>query len=75
MSPGFDARNFACAYLAAVFVPSHERTAVIELLIEQVRFGRDDQAQVAMAALAAVTGAELAVGDRDAWLAWWQARR
>lgn len=71
----FDARNFACAYLAAWFAPASERTAVIDLLIEQVRFGRDDQAQVAMAALKVVTGSDLPIGDRDAWLAWWQARR
>ena len=46
-----------------------------QLLIDQVRYGRSDQAQVAMAALRASTGAEIPVGDRDGWLAWWQQRR
>ena len=44
------------------------------LLVDQVRFGRADQAQVAMAALQNVNGLSIAVGDRDAWLDWWQAR-
>jgi hypothetical protein len=39
-----------------------------------VRFGRVDQAQVAMAALRAITDAGVAIGDRDGWLAWWQER-
>ena len=33
------------------------------------------QQRVAMAALKAVTGAGPAIGDRDAWLLWWQGRR
>ena len=44
------------------------------MLIDQVRYGRADQAQVAMAALKRVSGLSLAVGDRDAWLAWWQTK-
>ena len=45
------------------------------LLIEQIRFGRQDQALVAMAALQVIAGETLPIGDRQAWLAWWQARR
>lgn len=71
----FEPRNFARAYLAATFAPPEARAEVVGLLVEQVRLGQPEQAQVAMAALKAVTGAELAIGDRDAWLAWWQARR
>jgi hypothetical protein len=67
--------QFARVWLAAHFLPSSERDTALELLMEPVRFGRDDQAQVAMAALQLLTGAAVPVGDRDGWLAWWQARR
>lgn len=70
-----DPAHFAHVFVAAAFVGADEREAAIDLLIEQVRFGRPDQAQVATAALRELTGAKLTPGDRDAWLAWWQARR
>jgi hypothetical protein len=44
-------------------------------LIELLRFGRPDQATVAMSALRLLTGENLSLADREAWLAWWQARR
>jgi hypothetical protein len=71
----FEPRQFARAWLAALQTGPDERPAAVALLIDQVRFGRSDQAQVAMAALRAITGAEIPVGDRDGWLAWWQQRR
>ena len=71
----FEPRNFARAYLAATFAPPESRGEVLGLLIEQVRLGQPDQAQVAMAAMKAITEVDLPIGDRDAWLAWWQARR
>ncbi len=71
----FDAKTFARAYLAAAATRGPDRETAIELLIEQVRYGRADQAQVAMAALKVTAGVDLPIGDRDAWLAWWQARR
>lgn len=72
----FEPRTFPRAWLAAAAVPAGaDREAAIGLLLEQVRFGRADQAQVAMAALRRVTGEPLLVGDRDAWLAWSQSRR
>jgi hypothetical protein len=55
--------------------------AAMRLLIEQVRFGRPDQAQVAMAALREMSGQSSssvsapALGDREAWLVWWAQRR
>lgn len=70
-----DADHFAHVFVAASFVGDDEREPATTLLIEQVRFGRQDQALVAMAALQVLTGAPVPAGDRDAWLAWWQARR
>lgn len=70
-----DAAHFAHVFVAACFVRAADRDAAIALLIEQVRFGRQDQALVAMAGLQELTGTRLAAGDREAWLAWWQARR
>jgi hypothetical protein len=69
----FQPKNFASVYLAALNVPAEHQHEACVLLMDQVRFGRDGQAQVAMAALQNVTGLSIAVGDRDAWLVWWQA--
>jgi hypothetical protein len=71
----FEPSQFARAWLAALQIGSEERPQAIALLIEQVRFGGPEQAQVAMAALRSITGVEVPVGDRDGWLAWWQQRR
>jgi len=74
----FEPRTFPRVWLAAVAAagaPAAEREAAVALLLEPVRFGRADQAQVAMAALSQLTGEQLLVGDRDAWLAWSQTRR
>jgi len=71
----FEPRTFPRAWLAATAATGADREPAIALLLEQVRFGRADQAQVAMAALRELTGERLLVGDRDAWLAWSQARR
>lgn len=72
----FEPRAFPRAWLAAASVPpGPDRETAIALLLEQVRFGRADQARVAMAALRRMTGEPLLVGDREAWLAWSQTRR
>ncbi|MCK5942651.1 MAG: hypothetical protein KAI24_11815, partial [Planctomycetes bacterium] len=71
----FTPKNYASAYLSAVLVPARQRDEACALLIDQVRFGRADQAQVAMAALQEIAGVKIAVGDRDGWLAWWQSRQ
>lgn len=71
----FTPKNFASAYLSALLVPSAKRREACALLIDQVRFGRADQAQVAMAALHQMAGVKIAVGDRDGWLAWWQSKQ
>ena len=70
-----DAAHFADVYMGAVFTRGEEREQALALLIDQVRFGRPEQAVVAMTALRAATGEPLPSADRDAWLAWWQARR
>jgi hypothetical protein len=71
----FDEPRFPIVYLAAALTKGEDREKAITLLIEKVRFARAEQAQVAMAALRAVSGETYPVGDRDAWLAWWQTRR
>lgn|GEM_PF-4908325 len=71
----FSQKSYASAYLSAMLIPAPQRREATSLLIDQVRFGRADQAQVAMAALRHVAGVEIAVGDRDAWLLWWQTKR
>jgi len=71
----FNPKNFASAYLSALLVPPGQRRQATEMLIDQVRFGRADQAQVAMAALRKVAGVQIAIGDRDGWLEWWQSRQ
>lgn len=71
----FGPRTFASAWLAAAATKGADRETAIDLLLEQVRFGRADQAQVAMAALRGITGIQFLVGDRDAWLAWSRDRR
>ncbi len=71
----FEPASFRRAYLAAVSTQGPDREMALGLLVQQVRFGRIDQAQVAMAALRGMTGADVAIGDRDGWLAWDQARR
>ena len=71
-----DPAHFPHVRLAAEFAPPSERPEVVAALIEWVRLGRPDQALVAMAALAELhPEAGIAVGDRDAWLYWRQARR
>lgn len=71
----FGPKSFARAFLAAAATRGADRETAIDLLLDQVRFGRADQAQVAMAALRAITDVEFLVGDRDAWLAWSRNRR
>ncbi|HEX6811849.1 MAG TPA: hypothetical protein VF384_09530 [Planctomycetota bacterium] len=71
----FDESRFAVVFLASALTRGQDREKAMELLIEKVRFARADRAQVAMAALRAISGQTWAVGDREAWLAWWQARR
>ena len=71
----FGPRDFARAYLAALATHGDDRERAIGLLVDQVRFGRVDQAQVAMAALQEITDAGVPIGDREGWLAWWQRRR
>jgi len=71
----FDGPRFPVVYLAAALTQGEDREKAMALLIEKVRFSRAEQAQVAMAALRAISGETHPVGDRDAWLAWWQTRR
>jgi len=70
-----DPQHFAHVFLGASFAEGADREAAIGLLVDQVRFGGARQALVAMATLRAVTGAEIPIGEREAWLAWANVRR
>lgn len=70
-----DERYFRHQFLAAHFMPEPEQRPAAEALIGQVRLGTALQARAAMASLREMTGAAVPVGDRDAWLRWWQQRR
>jgi hypothetical protein len=69
-----DPAHFPHVWLAAAFAPADARPQVEQLLIDQVRLGRPDQALVAMVALRDLGVADLPL-ERDRWLAWWQGRR
>lgn len=69
-----DSAHFSHVFLGASFARGADREAALALLVDQVRFGTQPQAVVAMATLRSLTGMTLSVGDRDAWLAWWQMR-
>ena len=70
-----DAPHFPHVWLAATFASPAEREKAAAMLIDWVRLGRPDQAIVAMASLRACGAAQIQIGDRDGWLAWWQSRR
>jgi hypothetical protein len=70
-----DEAHFAHVYLGAMFTAGADRAAAIGLLIDQVRLGQGALATVAMAALRAITTADIQVGDRERWLAWYDQRR
>jgi hypothetical protein len=75
MEPG-ERDRFLQARLAAEFAQPAERPAVADLLMQWVRLGTPQQALVAMAALASIDpSAKAPLGDRDAWLLWWESRR
>jgi hypothetical protein len=70
-----DPAHFPHVFLAATMTEGRDREAAIADLVESVRIGTPAAAQVAMATLHELTGAKIPIGDRDAWLAWGQARR
>lgn len=70
-----DAPHLPHVLLATMFAQGDEQEAMLPLLVQWVRLGRDDQATVAMAGLRELTGQPFAVGDRQRWLQWWQERR
>ena len=70
-----DAKHFPHIYIGAAFTKGPDRDVALGLLIDQIRLGRQELAVVAMATLSALTGADIGVGDREGWLAWWDMRR
>jgi hypothetical protein len=70
-----DLPHFPHVRLAAAFAPAEHRRQIEAAMIDWVRLGSPEQAIVATATLRALGAAQLPVGDRDAWLAWWQEHR
>lgn len=69
-----DAAHLPHVFLGATFTSGADREQALLLLIEQVRMGSLQLADVAMATLRDLTGVDIAIGDREGWLAWWGMR-
>jgi hypothetical protein len=72
-----DREQFLRVRVAAEFAGKKDLPTVERLLMDWVRLGTPEQARVAMAALQDLekSGSSPKVGDRDAWLSWWESRR
>lgn len=72
-----DRDHFLHVRVAAEFAGEKSLSEVERMLMDWVRLGAPDQATVAMAALKDLdrTASAPKVGDRDAWLSWWESRR
>lgn len=72
-----DREQFLRVRVAAEFAGKADLPTVERLLMDWVRLGTPEQARIAMAALHDLdrTGSSPKVGDRDAWLSWWESRR
>jgi hypothetical protein len=67
-----DPDHFAHVVLAAACLPAAAKQEAAAALIDVVRLGAPAQGQVAMFALQTLYGGGPKVGDRDAWLRYWQ---
>ena len=71
-----DREHFLHVRVASEFAAEQDLSATADLLMGWVRLGTPEQALVAMAALREVDATATApIGDRDAWLSWWESRR
>lgn len=61
--------------LASRFLPATDRAVAVELLVDWIRLGSEPEVRIGTAALRQIVGSGPAIGDRDAWLRWWQAAR
>lgn len=67
-----DAKYFKHTFLAAHFMPPKDRDNAMGLLINHVRTGTASQARVAMGALRLLSGEDIGINERRAWLVWWK---
>jgi hypothetical protein len=67
-----DAKYFKHTFLAAHFMPPKDRDNAMGLLINHVRTGTASQARVAMGALRLLSGQDMGINERRAWLVWWK---
>lgn len=71
-----DRDHFLHVRVASEFAAEKDLPATQDLLMGWVRLGTPEQALVAMAAMREVdANATAPIGDRDAWLSWWESRR
>jgi hypothetical protein len=71
-----DRDHFLHVRVASEFAAVKDLSATEDLLMGWVRLGTPEQALVAMAALREIDATATApIGDRDAWLSWWESRR
>jgi len=72
-----DREQFLRVRVAAEFAGKTDMPTVERMLMDWVRLGSPEQARVAMAAMHDLdrSGVVPKVGDRDAWLSWWESRR
>ena len=71
-----DRDHFLHVRVASEFAAGKDLSATEDLLMGWVRLGTPEQALVAMAALREIDATATApIGDRDAWLSWWESRR
>ncbi len=69
-----DSKYFDNLFLAARLMPDSFREDALRKLIQGVRVGRPDVVRACTAALREITGENLPLGNRDAWLGWWAGR-
>lgn len=70
-----DVDHFPHVWLAARFLAPTDRGLGLRLLLDTIRLGTPDAAVAAMAAAREIVGdPSPPIGDREAWLAWWQAK-
>jgi hypothetical protein len=69
-----DPQHFDNVFLAARLMKPDFREDAIAKLFEHLRVRRPSVARACTAVLGELTREPTAVGDRDAWLAWWPRR-
>ncbi len=65
-------KYFRHVLLAAHLMPDKQKDQAMIALMRKLRVGTGDQARVAMVSLRVLSGENLPITDRQAWLLWWE---